>query len=91
MDQKKLALEAEAAKCEAASRAWEEHVKPFFDDKELELFDAFKDANTTDKEGIQLIKMQANVLAMLRNHFESLINTGKLARKQLEDKENNNG
>ena len=78
-------LEVEAAQCEAAGRAWVQHVEPFFLNKEAELFEAFKDASTTNKDDILTIKMQANVLAMLKDHFDSLINTGKLARKQLEE------
>ncbi len=87
MSQETERLEAEAAVCEAAGRAWEEHVKPFFVAKELELFEAFKDMTATNEKDVMLIKMQANVLAMLKDHFESMINSGKLARKQLEDKE----
>lgn len=94
MSQDRTKIEQEAAKCEAAGRAWEFHVKPFFENKEIELFDAFKDASTVDDKAILLIKMQANVLAMIKDHFESMINTGKMARRQLqelENKENNNG
>ena len=85
----KLVLEVEAAECEAAGRAWKQYVEPIFIEKEIELFEAFKDANTTQKDDILLIKMQANVLSIVKDHFESKINTGRLARTQLEqiDKE----
>ena len=81
-------LEAEAAQCEAAGRAWHQYVEPFFLEKELELFEAFKEISLTKEKDILTIKMQANVLAMLKDHFESKINTGNMARKQLnEDKD----
>ena len=81
----KEALESEAAQCEAAGRAWHQYVEPFFIDKEAELFQAFKDINTTEKDDILLIKMQANVLAMLKDHFDSKINTGRMARHQISE------
>ena len=85
-------LEKEVAKAFAAKQAWDNHVEPFFIKKELELFQAFKDIAITSEKDVLLIKMQANVLAMLKDEFDSAINTGKLASKQLEDiaKENDN-
>ena len=86
-DQEIHQLQVQQAKGEATARAWEEHVKPFVDAKEEELFDAFKRMPTTNKDDLLTIKMQANVLAMLEDHFKSLIDTGILARKQLESLE----
>ena len=85
IDQEKAKLEAEAAKCEAAGRAWHQYIEPFFEQKEAELFEAFRDASTVDDKQILAIKMQANVLAMLKDHFESKINTGKMARHQISE------
>ena len=84
IDDNEAALQSEADRCEAAGRAWHQHVEPFFIAKEAELFQAFKDISTTEQNDILLIKMQANVLAMLKDHFESKINTGKMARTQIE-------
>lgn len=77
-------LQVEAQKGEAAKMAWDHHVLPFFTEKESELFDAFKDASTVNREDIVLIKMQANVLSMIKDYFESKINTGILANNQLQ-------
>jgi len=85
IDQEKAKLQAEAADCEAAGRAWVQYVEPFFTEKEEELFEAFKDSSTVDEKQILTIKMQANVLAMLKDHFSSKINTGKMARQQIRE------
>ena len=88
MENEELLLQQEIAKADAAKRAWDQYVAPVFNDKEAELFEAFKDSSIVNEKDILTIKLQANVLAMVKDHFDSMINTGSLARKQLEDKEN---
>lgn len=80
-----LELHKEVEKAFNSKQAWDNHVEPFFIRKENELFQAFKDVSITNEKDVLLIKMQANVLAMLKDEFDSAINTGKLASKQLED------
>lgn len=92
MDQENLkaSLQAEAAVNESAVRAWEEHFKPFFEDKEKDLFEAFRSVSATNVDDVMLIKLQSNVLIMIQDHFESKLNTAKMARQtlnELEDKE----
>lgn len=72
--------------------AWNETVLPFYQLKEHELFDAFCTAGTDNKELLIDIKMQHNVLKAMQASFESYIQTGQMAEKQLfEMKENEEG
>lgn len=87
-------LQVEAQKGEAAQRAWEYHVEPFFIEKEKELFNVFREIGTTKQEDLMTLKLQVNVLAMLKDYFQTKINTGLLASKQLQielDKEQKDG
>lgn len=85
-DHQRTKLELEQAQGEMHQRAWEHSVKPFVEAKQAELYDAFKEHNTTDTDGLMLIKMQTNALSSMADEFQSFINTGKLARQQLEEK-----
>jgi hypothetical protein len=84
-DNEKQRLETERAIGEMHQRAWEHSVQPFVEKKKAELFEAFVDHPSTDKDGLMLIKLQLNALASMGDEFESFINTGKLARQQLEN------
>lgn len=79
------ALEVEQAKGEMYQRAFDSTVQPFISAKETELFDAFLNHPTSDTDGLVLIKLQLNVLTSMRDEFQSKINSGKLARQQIED------
>lgn len=78
-------LETEAAIGDNYQRAWDGIVKPFFDLKTEELYGHFVNCPTTDERQLMLIKMQVNALNSLKDEFTSYINTGKLAKKQLEE------
>ena len=78
-------LEIEQAKGEMYQRAYDSTVQPFISAKEAELFDAFLNHPTSDTDGLVLIKLQLNVLTSMRDEFQSKINSGKLARQQIED------
>lgn len=77
------ALEFEAAKGEEYQRAWESMVEPFFVQKSKELYEAFCEHPTTDRDGLTILKLQVNALHSLKDEFQSQINSGMLARKQL--------
>jgi hypothetical protein len=78
-------LEVEASKGEQAQRVWEYHVKPFFDAKNVELYEFFIESNTSSEKDLLLIKLQVNALQSLKDHFYSYITTGQMASKQLEE------
>lgn len=83
-DNTKLALEVEASKGEQYQRAYDQLVTPFFEAKQAELFEAFQDAPTTETDILVTLKLQSNALKSLDEEFKHYINTGKLARQQLE-------
>ena len=86
LDEKETRLEVERARGEIHERAWEQTVKPFFEEKEAELFDAFIDCPTSEKEMLMDLKLQLNVLKAMKIHFESYIDTGRMAATQLGDR-----
>ena len=83
-------LELEVATGQKYKQAWEETVEPFVKSKQAELFAAFLETNTSDSKTLLTLKLQCNALESLGDEFKSFINTGELARKQLE-KEKNDG
>jgi len=87
-DFERLNAETEQAIGEQHQRAWEFSVEPFIIRKQAELYQVFLDHPTTDTDGLVLIKLQINALQSLSDEFQSQINTGNLARKQLEGEEN---
>ncbi len=64
---------------------YEELVEPYFAQKQLELFDAFKQASAHNKELLQDIKLQSNALEGLRQHFLHYIETGHMAAIKLNE------
>ncbi len=62
---------------------WKNFGEPFFDQKKLDLFEAFKAASSDDERSLRLIKMQLNVLEGMEAHFMHYIDTGKMARTQI--------
>tara|TARA_R110000744_G_C19370310_1_gene562417 strand:+ start:4601 stop:4873 length:273 start_codon:yes stop_codon:yes gene_type:complete len=89
MNDETARLESEQSIGEMHGRAWEHSVKPFVEAKQAELYAAFVNHPSTDKDGLMLIKLQVNALTSMGDEFQTYINTGKLARQQLE--ENNDG
>jgi hypothetical protein len=82
-------LEMDQAKAESYQRAWDNIVMPFFDHKQKELYEAFVSVGSADVDTLVTIKMQSNVMSMLKDEFNHYINTGKLARKALDEEESN--
>jgi hypothetical protein len=83
-------LEFEVRRAEEYKHSWENHVKPFFDSKEQELVRAFKACSSSDPAQLQLIKLQFNVLEGMKIHFQTFIETGRMAEHQLSLLEGNN-
>jgi hypothetical protein len=88
-DQLKLKLQMDSAHGEEYQRAWDSLIEPFFENKKKDLYEAFTDMGSTDADALMLIKMQANALESLKDEFQHHINTGKLARKAIEEEEAN--
>ena len=83
MNEQEVMLENEVAIGNEYKHAWETLVKPFFDKKQSELYEAFKDANTAAADHLLLIKLQCNALSALESEFKHYINTGTLAGNSL--------
>ena len=66
--------------------AWDEILRPFFAEKEMQLFAAFRDTPSDRTDLLVSLKMQSNALDSLKSEIQTHIDTGKLARLQI-DKE----
>lgn len=84
MDAKIAKLQIDAALGENKREIFENHIKPFIDTRTAILFDAFVNTEAGDIETLQKIKMQQTVLASLEAYFREYIDTGKLAKHELE-------
>lgn len=83
-------LEQQVIEGEHHRQVWNNTISPIFAEKELELFEAFRAIESSNDTGLKMIKMQLNALEMIRDHFQSKINTGMLASNQLSE-ENEDG
>lgn len=84
IDETRARLEIDAALGEQKRIIFEQHIKPFIEAKERVLFEAFTATNAGDTKTLQLIKMQQSVLTSLEAYFREYIDTGKLAKFELE-------
>ena len=80
LDQK---LEAEVFNGIRHQEIWDEFIAPFFTNKEQELYQLFKQAPSDDVKTLTRIKQQLNVLSGMEAHFMHYIDTGKMAKQQL--------
>ena len=83
-------LQIDAALGEQKRLVYDNHIKPFIEAKTAILFEAFKDVDAGDTATLQKIKMQQTTLASLEAYFREYIDTGKLARFELERISNEN-
>jgi hypothetical protein len=93
-DEQKEFLEVEAARGESYTRVYEETLKTFFDEKERTLFAAFKTVDANNLTELQKVKLQATAFDSLKAEFQSVIESGQMARQQLNlnlEKEKENG
>lgn len=84
IDERKAKLEIDIALGENKRQVYEQHIKPFIEARERVLFEAFQNIRAQDTESLQAIKMQQTVLASLEAYFREYIDTGKLAKHELE-------
>lgn len=88
----KQIFEIEKARGEAYKRAYEQYIEPFFTEKTAQLFEAFKDTQSSNSDDLLRIKLQLNALEGLKAHFDYYIETGRMAELSLdkiEEGENN--
>lgn len=83
-----IKLETERAIGAKHQKVWNEVIEPFFVARQEILFEAFKVADSKDKDQLQLIKLQSNVLEGMKVHFMHFIDTGRMASTTLDNEEN---
>lgn len=84
IDERTAKLEIDIALGEKKREIFENHIKPFIDAKQKVLFEAFVNVSAQDVKQLQNIKMQQTVLSSLEAYFREYIDTGKLAKYELE-------
>lgn len=77
-------LQSEVAKGDEYKRVFDSYIGPFIEAKKQVLFEAFQTIPVGNVEALKDVKLQLTAINSLQAHFEEFMNTGKLARKQLE-------
>ena len=77
------ALVLEQAKAARAKRLLED-LNPYLQTIEESLLEGFKGASSTNVELLRDIKIAWDLLQRLKHDIESVVNSGKFARKELE-------
>lgn len=83
-DNIKQRLEVESAIGDQHKAVWENLIEPFFDAKQKELYDLFLATESKNINGLQTIRLQSNVLAGMKQHFMTYIDTGEMAKLTIE-------
>ncbi|RKY42337.1 MAG: hypothetical protein DRP85_03360 [Candidatus Makaraimicrobium thalassicum] len=68
-----------------ASKAYELFFKDFLEKKRATLFEAFQSLGNTDSGGLMEVKRMLHTLNSLEEEINTIINSGKLAQKSLEE------
>lgn len=76
----------EVDKANRYKNVWDEYLQPFFEQKEKDLFAAFKTISCHEPDTLMLCRMQCDALLSLRNEFETHINNGLIASQELKGK-----
>lgn len=84
IDPDQARAQAEQAKGEEYGRIFNEYMLPFIEAKRKVLFDAFQRVSVSDVDSLKDIKLQLTAINSLEAHFQEFINTGKLAKIELE-------
>lgn len=81
----KAKLELAKNKGAEMQRVLDTYIKPFIEEKEQMLFQAFRNTSADNVEQLKDIKFQATAIASLESYFKSFVDDGKLAEYQLEN------
>ena len=84
LDPEQAKLESEVAKGDEYQRVFQSYVGPFIEAKRQLLFEAFQEVPVSNIDQLKDIKLQLTAINSLEAHFKEFMNTGKLAKKQLE-------
>ena len=78
-------LEIEIAKGDRYKHLYDEILEDFFEKKQAILFNAFTSVPVTKTEELVAIRMQSTALESLRSEFLTVIESGRLAKLQLNE------
>ena len=84
LDHEVAKLQAEVATADEYQRVFDSYVGPFIEAKKQVLFEHFQTIPVGNVEALKDIKLQLTAINSLQAHFKEFMNTGKLARTQLE-------
>ena len=84
LDPEVAKLQAEVATADEYQRVFDSYVGPFIEAKKQVLFEHFQTIPVCNVEALKDIKLQLTAINSLQAHFQEFMNTGKLARTQLE-------
>ena len=84
LDPEVAKLQAEVATADEYQRVFDSYVGPFIAEKKQVLFEHFQTIPVGNVEALKDIKLQLTAINSLQAHFQEFMNTGKLARTQLE-------
>ena len=84
LDPEVAKLQAEVATADEYQRVFDSYVGPFIEAKKQVLFEHFQTIPVGNVEALKDIKLQLTAINSLQAHFKEFMNTGKLARTQLE-------
>ena len=84
LDPEVAKLQAEVATGDEYQRVFQSYVGPFIEAKKQVLFEHFQTIPVGNVEALKDIKLQLTAINSLQAHFKEFMNTGKLARTQLE-------
>lgn len=84
LDPEVAKLQAEVATADEYQRVFDSYVGPFIEAKKQVLFEHFQTIPVGNVEALKDIKLQLTAINSLQAHFQEFMNTGKLARTQLE-------
>lgn len=66
-----------------ANAAYKSFIKPYFDEKEKVLFEAFKNISISSEDELMAVKRMLYAVNNLHDEILSIINTGKMADETL--------
>lgn len=84
IDERRAKLEIDAALGDKKQQIFNEHIAPFIEAKQRILYEAFVNVPAHDTQQLQNIKMQQTAIESLGAYFREYIDTGKLAKYELE-------
>jgi hypothetical protein len=85
--EQKAQLENEVALATRAKGAYDTFIREFIGDRRVILFEAFQDLGTSDTKGLMEVKRMLYTLETLENDIKTIIDTGRMASKTIEDGE----